>query len=390
MASEPTWLADGETFSYDVDAKHMGVFWPAAGRMKVLPDVTTPLRSSRCSAYVIGNRVFVGTLLRQPRDRDRRASRCRCSRRTSGFACPSWRSTCGSTRANAATSRKRNRGRGYRHRGGRSRRAQTARSSVTSPNTCFAIRCSIANGLAFVSVRLASDLFVAQAERRARQPDQERPRAGKATAAAAISSSAEEVAPEQIVIERLDVSGRRLEQLSEGPRDWSPACAPDGKIWFYRPHSPHPSIRRCDRRGCRDIFQGFAHRPGGVARRPAPGVRDHGQARIDRAVDRRRRRRATRRRRDRDRVPGRLGVVRHDLGVAPARAARSSGPRSTPTPAARPARPLPAAATAPTLGPTPCPRSIRICGSSTTRRRRSGSSRTSTWRASRVFVALTT
>ena len=26
MSSEPTWLADGQTFSYDVDTKHMGVF----------------------------------------------------------------------------------------------------------------------------------------------------------------------------------------------------------------------------------------------------------------------------------------------------------------------------------------------------------------------------
>ena len=41
MASEPTWLADGETFSFDIDAKHMGVFSTGGGRMNVLPDVTT-------------------------------------------------------------------------------------------------------------------------------------------------------------------------------------------------------------------------------------------------------------------------------------------------------------------------------------------------------------
>ncbi len=29
--------------------------------------------------------------------------------------------------------------------------------------------------------------------------------------------------------------------------------------WFYRPHAPTPTIRRCDRAtGCRDIFQGYA------------------------------------------------------------------------------------------------------------------------------------
>ena len=50
----------------------------------------------------------------------------------------------------------------------------------------------------------------------------------------------EELEPEKIVIERLDAPGRRIEQLSQGPRDWSPACSPDGKVWFYRPHAPQP------------------------------------------------------------------------------------------------------------------------------------------------------
>ncbi len=71
MASEPTWLTDGEMFSYDIDAKHMGVFWPAAGRMKVMPDVTTrPVITM--FRYVIGTHVFLGIILRQRRDRDRR------------------------------------------------------------------------------------------------------------------------------------------------------------------------------------------------------------------------------------------------------------------------------------------------------------------------------
>ena len=68
----------------------------------------------------------------------------------------------------------------------------------------------------------------------------------------------EELAPEKIVIQRVDLAGRRIEQLSQGPLDWSPACTPDGKTWFYRPHAPNPAIRRCDRTGCRDIYQGVA------------------------------------------------------------------------------------------------------------------------------------
>src|SRR4030095_659336 len=41
MSADPTWLADSQTFSYDVDVKHMGVFSTVGGRINVLPDVTT-------------------------------------------------------------------------------------------------------------------------------------------------------------------------------------------------------------------------------------------------------------------------------------------------------------------------------------------------------------
>src|SRR5262249_43313865 len=67
-----------------------------------------------------------------------------------------------------------------------------------------------------------------------------------------------EVEPERTVIERTDLAGKPIELLSAGPADWSPACSPDGKVWYYRPHLPQPSIRRCDPTACRDIFQGFA------------------------------------------------------------------------------------------------------------------------------------
>ena len=61
MASEPTWLADGQTFSYDIDAKHMGVFSTVGGRMNVLPAATT--RSFvTIFRHVIGNRLDLGTM----------------------------------------------------------------------------------------------------------------------------------------------------------------------------------------------------------------------------------------------------------------------------------------------------------------------------------------
>jgi hypothetical protein len=67
-----------------------------------------------------------------------------------------------------------------------------------------------------------------------------------------------QIEPEHTVIERLDGSGAFIERLSDGPADWSPACAADGKVWYFRPHLPQPGINRCDRDGCREIYRGFA------------------------------------------------------------------------------------------------------------------------------------
>jgi serine/threonine-protein kinase len=58
MSSEPTWLADGQTFSYDVDAKHVGIFLVAASRSYVLPEPTTTTFFSMFR-YAIGNRIFI-------------------------------------------------------------------------------------------------------------------------------------------------------------------------------------------------------------------------------------------------------------------------------------------------------------------------------------------
>ena len=86
-----------------------------------------------------------------------------------------------------------------------SRRAGPA-LSVTSPSRWFAIRCSSANGLAFVSVRLASDLFVRKPNgalvnltRNGHVWD------GNRCGRDLIVSR--EVADDKIIIERLDASG---------------------------------------------------------------------------------------------------------------------------------------------------------------------------------------
>jgi hypothetical protein len=253
MASEPTWLADGQTFSFDIDINHMGVFSTAAGRMNVLPDVNgRPFLS--IFRHAIGNRVFLGILsdtyetevvgvsLPLLKEEARfRVPKLPLDLRLEGeqmfFAHLSRGRGADIVVTDAA--------------------ARAARAIGRIPEHLLRYPMLSTNGLVFVSVRLASDLWV----RNAGGAFENLTRNGHVLDGNYCGSDlivSREIEPEKTVVERLDASGRRMERLSDGPIDWSPACSPDGSVWYYRPHLPHPSIRRCDRQGCRELFRGFA------------------------------------------------------------------------------------------------------------------------------------
>jgi len=256
MASEPTWLADGQTFSYDIDAKHMGVFSIALGRMNVLPDVTTSSFVTMFR-YVLGNRVYLGTQYD------------RYETEIVGISVPQLNEEQRFRVPNLVLDLRQEGERLYFAQLSKGRSAdiieidpalpaaRAARPIGHIPDQMLRYPMMTASGLAFVSVRLSSDLW-------ARAPNgafanltrdghvRDVNRCGRDLIVS------RELAPERTVIERMDWAGQPIEQLSPGPADWSPACSPDGKIWYYRPHLPQPSIRRCDRAGCREIFQGFA------------------------------------------------------------------------------------------------------------------------------------
>ncbi len=58
---------------------------------------------------------------------------------------------------------------------------------------------------------------------------------------------------DRAIIQRLDSAGQVVEVLSTDPDVESPGCAPDGQTWFVARRAPIPTVRRCDRSGCRDI-----------------------------------------------------------------------------------------------------------------------------------------
>ena len=253
MASEPTWLADGQTFSYDIDAKHMGVFSTVGGRMNVLPAATT--RSfMTIFRHVIGNRLYLGTMFAD------------YETELVGFSVP--------LLAEEDRFRVRHLVLDLRQDGrlmyfahtdnGRGAdiievdpAARTGRALGRIPGQMLRVPMRIEEGLAFISILASSDLWV----RRPNGMFAKLTKSGRIRDAERCGEDlvvTREIEPEKTIIERIDTTGRHIEQLSDGPADWSPACTDDGKVWYYRPHLPHASIKRCDRDGCREIFRGYA------------------------------------------------------------------------------------------------------------------------------------
>jgi tRNA A-37 threonylcarbamoyl transferase component Bud32 len=252
MASEPTWLADGQTFSYDIDSNHMGVYSTAGGRMNVLPDVTDSSFLTMFR-YVLGNRVYLGTQSEK------------FVTEIVGISVPLLKEEERFRVPNLVLDLRQDGRRFYFAQVSKGRSADIVTIDVASrtahpighiDDQMLRYPLMTASGLAFVSVRLSSDLW-------ARKPNGDVFNLTKNGHVRDVNRCghdlivSQQIEPERTVIQRIDASGKLIEQLSPGPADWAPACAPDGKTWYYRAHLPQPSIRRCDRTGCRDIFQGF-------------------------------------------------------------------------------------------------------------------------------------
>ena len=242
-----------ETFSFDIDAKHVGVFSTVGGRMNVLPAATT--RSFvTIFRHVIGNRLYLGTMFADYEtelvgfsvpllgEEDRFRVRhlvldLRQDGRFMYFAHTDNGRGADIIEINPA--------------------AHSGRALGRIPGQMLRHPLRIEEGLAFISILASSDLWL-------RRPNGA---FAKLTKSGLIRDAercgpdlvvTREIEPEKTIIERIDTAGRHIEKLSDGPADWSPACTGDGKVWYYRPHLPQASIKRCDRDGCREILRGFA------------------------------------------------------------------------------------------------------------------------------------
>jgi serine/threonine protein kinase len=248
QVSEPTWLADNQTFSYDVDFRHMGIYSLTTKRSTVLPEPTTAPHPS-AFRYVSGDRIFVSAWLDAS------------STEISGYSVPSlreehrlhlseyltdWRAT-----DNAS--------------------AFYTTTNNVAPSVVFAIDLArnrsrragfiagqfvdrlapIGSGLLVVSARVTSTVTVRWQD--GQQTDLRRDwlvfggdRCGR-------DLLLSEKSGDGIAIVRVDPHGAALARMSPGPADLQVTCAPDGRSWFYSSFGPGLGLWRCEGESCRRL-----------------------------------------------------------------------------------------------------------------------------------------
>ena len=246
--SEPTWLADGETFSYDVDFRHMGVYSLVTNRSAVLAEPTTAPHAS-AFRFVSGGGIFVSAWL------DARTTEI------SGYGSPSlreehrlhlseylidWRAT-GPSRAFYTT------------------------TDFAAPSVVFDMdldrnvsrRVGFVAGqfvdhlaplggrLLVVSSRVSSTVTVRW--RDGRQTELRRDWLVFAGDRCGDDLLLAEKSGDGIAIVRVDPRGAALARMSPGPADLQVTCAPDGRSWLYSSFGSEMGLWRCDASGCRRL-----------------------------------------------------------------------------------------------------------------------------------------
>ena len=248
MNSDPTWMADGKSFSYEADMKHMGAFWLTTNRAIVLPQATA---RDFLSTYhhVVRDEVFILAV-----DHDFQAE-------VLGLAWPSLQERVRFRYANPILDVASQDGRTYycstpsledatpllaitpaERRG---RRAGLVREQyIRYPRF-------VAGGLTFASLQAKNDLYLRSLDQRWHRVTND------GWTLRAVSCGKDVLVSRAVghrqVIARLERSTGTLTPISDGPTDSYPACAADGKVAFYVKGDTGSRIQRCDAAGCRPI-----------------------------------------------------------------------------------------------------------------------------------------
>jgi tRNA A-37 threonylcarbamoyl transferase component Bud32 len=247
MSSEPTWLGDGEKFSYDVDMRHVGVFSTALRRVTIVPEVmprsyVTLFRASSEEGVLVSGvfdsgdteitRVGLPWLKENLRIRVRESLLDLCSDRGLWYAA------------------------GRREEGvlavvevdphrWRARRLGSIRKQIVR------YPIFVHDWLSFASTRFDFRLAV-----RRRDGTFDDLPGGRGISHATHCGNdlivSRDLENGRIVVEKVDQSGRLVRRLAESTTAEG-ACSPDGRVWFLADRTFPSTLKRCSQSGCRPL-----------------------------------------------------------------------------------------------------------------------------------------
>ena len=249
MSSDPIWLPDGETFTYDIDSSHVGVFSLATKRSEVVPAPEAPIFTTYHN--VVGDRVLTTSILDSVEETDVGEFSLPRLGRTVHFHVPTpvldvmspgrGEYYCSMMRNHQWTIVKieplRKRGRLLGEIRGQSLRAPVF----------------VEQGAAFLSIESKETMVLRSGETEARVP------IGNEIGWASRCGDriiASETKDGKVRTVWLDAKGRIDGSFPDSDGTVTPTCSSDGRLTFFATFGPQPGVRRCDGAGCRRIFEG--------------------------------------------------------------------------------------------------------------------------------------
>jgi serine/threonine protein kinase len=249
--SDPTWLPDGESFTYEIDQRALGVFSTTTEQSTVLPP-PTPSVSAVEMHFVVGDRIFVAAF--EPGKHG--------ETELVGFRWPSLGEEVRLRLPGQLIDLARYDENTYFY--ARLSRAYAKELIAVNPARHQAWNAGfipgqyirhpevVEDGLSFTSVAWKSDLEVRAPNGTWRAITRNQYLSVPARCGDDLVAS--EMLPDSVVIVRLDRDGNLLRQMTSGPFDWAPVCSSDGKTLLYLDEEKQGRIMACDAAGCRTVL----------------------------------------------------------------------------------------------------------------------------------------
>jgi hypothetical protein len=248
MTSDPVWLPDSETFTYDIDGSHVGVFSLATKRSEVVPGPDAPIFTSYHAVF--GDRIFVGSVLESgatdigefslPRLKQMVHFRLPMpvldvtSPSPSEFYCSALN---GREWVIVQTDPLRKRSRFVGEVRGQSLRmamfVEDGAALVSSMRSEYLI---LRSGTTDARLSVGNDIGWAS-------------RCGERIIATEAKNG-------DLRTVWLDSKGKVDDSFPNGDGTMTPTCSSDGSLMFFATIGPRAGVRRCDRTDCRQIFEG--------------------------------------------------------------------------------------------------------------------------------------